>query len=133
MQLLLKGHGHAQHAFHASAPECRGIARRRTAWSAHEWHADQSAHVAAAITAGSTDSLIYQCYSDNADAHLLAALQVHLCATWSLMYKRDFAVLLVAAIAVYFSLQNEGDLAFRRAWYVYMYLYTVAQAHSAAI
>ena len=33
------------------------------------------------------------------------------------MYKRDFAVLLIAALSIYFSLQNEGELAFRKAWY----------------
>ncbi|KAK9806239.1 hypothetical protein WJX72_006852 [[Myrmecia] bisecta] len=33
------------------------------------------------------------------------------------MYKRDFAILLVAAFAVYFSIQHEGAFSFRKAWY----------------
>jgi hypothetical protein len=32
------------------------------------------------------------------------------------MYKRDLGILLVAAFAVYFTLQDEGTFAFRKAW-----------------
>jgi hypothetical protein len=34
------------------------------------------------------------------------------------MYKRDLGILLVAAFAVYFSLQDEGTFSFRKAWWV---------------
>ncbi|BDA41145.1 hypothetical protein COCOBI_01-8000 [Coccomyxa sp. Obi] len=33
------------------------------------------------------------------------------------MYKRDFAVLLLSAFAIYFTIQHEGAFSFRRAWY----------------
>jgi len=33
------------------------------------------------------------------------------------MYKRDFGILLLSAVAVYVSLQQEGTFAFRKAWY----------------
>ena len=32
------------------------------------------------------------------------------------MFKRDFGILLVAAFAVYFTLQHEGSFYFRKAW-----------------
>lgn len=32
------------------------------------------------------------------------------------MYKRDFGILLLSAVAVYVSLQQEGTFAFRKAW-----------------
>jgi hypothetical protein len=32
------------------------------------------------------------------------------------MYKRDFGILLLSAIAVYVSLQQEGTFNFRKAW-----------------
>ena len=32
------------------------------------------------------------------------------------MYKRDFAILLLSAFAVYFSVQHEGSFAFHKAW-----------------
>lgn len=34
------------------------------------------------------------------------------------MYKRDFAILLLSAFAIYFSVQREGPVSFRQAWYV---------------
>lgn len=33
------------------------------------------------------------------------------------MYKRDFAILLLSAFAIYFSVQREGPVSFRQAWY----------------
>ncbi|KAK9916603.1 hypothetical protein WJX75_004756 [Coccomyxa subellipsoidea] len=33
------------------------------------------------------------------------------------MYKRDFAVLLLSAFAIYFTIQHEGAFSYRRAWY----------------
>jgi hypothetical protein len=32
------------------------------------------------------------------------------------MYKRDFAVLLLSAFAIYFTIQHEGAFSYRRAW-----------------
>mmetsp|Transcript_9037 Transcript_9037/g.25956 ORF Transcript_9037/g.25956 Transcript_9037/m.25956 type:complete len:704 (-) Transcript_9037:142-2253(-) len=37
-----------------------------------------------------------------------------------MMYKRDFGILLLSALAVYFSLQQEGTFNFRKAWYYEM-------------
>lgn len=34
----------------------------------------------------------------------------------SVMYKRDFAVLVLSAFAVYFALQNDGNFSFKKAW-----------------
>ncbi|EIE27009.1 hypothetical protein COCSUDRAFT_83568 [Coccomyxa subellipsoidea C-169] len=33
------------------------------------------------------------------------------------MYKRDFAVLILSAFAIYFTIQHEGAFSYRRAWY----------------
>ena len=33
------------------------------------------------------------------------------------MYKRDFAILIVSAFAIYFTIQHEGAFTFRKAWY----------------
>ena len=33
------------------------------------------------------------------------------------MLKRDFAILIVSAFAIYFTIQHEGAFTFRKAWY----------------
>ncbi|KAI7747443.1 hypothetical protein M8C21_000144 [Ambrosia artemisiifolia] len=33
------------------------------------------------------------------------------------MRKRDLAILMLAAFAIFFSLQHEGDFSFKEAWY----------------
>ncbi|DBA75927.1 TPA: hypothetical protein ACH3X2_008986 [Trebouxia sp. C0005] len=45
------------------------------------------------------------------------------------MYKRDFAILLLSAFAIYFSVQHEGPVSFRQAWYHHLDDESLLEAH----
>lgn len=45
------------------------------------------------------------------------------------MYKRDFAILLLSAFAIYFSVQHEGPVSFRQAWYHHLDDDSLLEAH----